>query len=263
MLTFTKNIFKTRMISTLIIDDEPHIRETLNHLLHKYCPKVKVIAEADSVASGVRAIREKVPELVLLDIKMNDGTGFDLLNHFENIDFKIIFITAYEEYAIRAFGYSAIDYILKPVNPEKLAEAVGRAEQMVQHSFNTQLNVLNENLKNPDKPDKTIVLKTQESIYIVDTGDIIHCESDGNYTTFKTMDDEKIVVSKILKEYDDLLSGSGFFRVHRSHLINLRHIKRFEKQDGGCVIMRNGNKIPVSTRGRERLLELFEEIAGK
>ncbi len=263
MFTFTKNIFKTRMLRTLIIDDEPHIRETLKHLLHKFCPEVKVVGEAESVASGIRAIREKVPDLVLLDIRLGDGTAFDLLNHFENIDFRIIFVTAYEKYAIQAFGFSAIDYILKPVNPEKLAEAVKRTGQMVQHSFNTQLNTLNENLKNPDKQNKTIILKTQENIYIVDTMDIIHCESDGNYTIFETMDNEKIIVSRILKEYDDLLSDSGFFRVHRSHLINLKHIKRFEKQDGGNVVMRNGNKIPVSTRGRERLLELFEKIAGK
>jgi len=263
MLTFTKNTTKTRMLRTLIIDDEPHIRETLIHLVQKFCPQVKVVGEAESVATGVRAIREKIPDLVLLDIKMDDGTGFDLLNHFDNIDFKIIFITAYEKYAIQAFGFSAIDYILKPVNPEKLAEAVTRAEQMVQNAFNTQLSTLKENLKSPDSPILKIILKTMDNIYLLDVQDIIHCASDGNYTIFETTNDEKIVISKNLKEYDDLLADSGFFRVHRSHLINLKHIRRFSKQDGGYVVMSNGAEVSVSTRGRERLLELFEEIAGK
>ncbi|MEZ5196999.1 MAG: LytTR family DNA-binding domain-containing protein [Bacteroidales bacterium] len=263
MLTFTKNTTKTRMLRTLIIDDEPHIRETLIHLVEKYCPQVKVVGEAESVASGIRAIREKIPELVLLDIKMDDGNGFDLLNHFENIDFKVIFITAYEKYAIQAFGFSAIDYLLKPVNPEKLAEAVKRAEQMVQQDFNTQLVTLKENLKTPENKNRKIILKTMENIYLLDVQEIIHCASDGNYTIFETINDEKIVVSKIIKEYDELLSDSGFFRVHRSHLINLKHIRRLSKQDGGYVVMSNGIEVPVSSRGRERLLELFEEIAGK
>jgi len=248
------------MLRTLIIDDEPPVRDTLLKLLQKTCPQVKLVGEASSVASGIRAIREKSPDLVLLDIKMDDGTGFDLLNYFKNINFKIIFITAFEEYAIQAFGFSAIDYILKPVNPEKLAEAVRRAEHLHQKEFNMQLDALRENLENPGKQNKKIILKTLESIFLFNVDDIIHCGSDGSYTVFETSDDQKIVVSKLLKDYDTLLSGSGFLRVHRSHLINLKHIKRFDKQDGGNVIMSNGSQIPVSTSGRERLLELFEEL---
>ncbi len=263
MLTFTKNRTKTRMLRTLIIDDERHIRETMNHLVQKYCPQLKLVGEAESVTTGIRAIRDKIPDLVLLDIKMDDGTGFDILKHFDSIDFKIIFITAYEKYAIQAFGFSAIDYILKPVNPEKLAEAVSRADQMTQNAFNTQLNTLKNNLKSPDSTKRKIILKTMENIYLLNVQDIIHCTSDGNYTIFETVNDEKIVISKTLKEYDDLLAESGFFRVHRSHLINLKHIKRFSKQDGGYIVMSNGDKVNVSSRGRERLLELFEEIAGK
>lgn len=250
------------MLRTLIIDDEPHIRETLNHLLKKFCPQVKVVGEADSVASGITEIRNKIPDLVLLDIKMEDGTGFDLIDHFENIAFNIIFVTAYQEYAIRAFGFSAIDYILKPINPEKLVDAVKRADQIVQSSFNTQLNTLKENLDLTENKNRKIILKTLENIYLLDVQDIIHCASDGNYTVFDTTDHQKIIVSKIIKEYDKLLSDSGFLRVHRSHLINLKHIKRLSKQDGGFVVMSNEMEVPVSTRGRERLLELFNEIAG-
>ncbi len=251
------------MLRTIIVDDEPHIRETLRHLLARFCPQTKVVGEAESVATGIREIREKVPDLVLLDIKMDDGTGFDLLDHFENIDFKIIFITAYEKYAIEAFGYSAIDYLLKPVNPDKLSDAVNRAEQTVLRTFNTQVDTLKANLKTPDSRERRIILKTLESIYLLDVGDIIHCESEGGYTVFHTLEHGTILVSRILKEYDDLLSEAGFFRVHRSHLINLKHLRRFDKQDGGFVMMSNGDKVPVSSSGRERLLELFDQLSGQ
>lgn len=248
------------MLRTLIIDDEPPVRETLLGLLDKICPQVKVVGEANNVKSGLIAIREKSPDLILLDIKMDDGTGFDLLNKIENINFKIIFITAYEEYAIRAFEFSAIDYILKPVNPEKLVEAVKRADCLHHGEFNTQLGALRENLDNPGRQNKKIILKNLESIFLLNVDDIICCRSDGSYTHFETCDGQKITVSKPLKDYGALLSGSGFLRVHRSHLINLKHIQRFNRQDGGYVVMSNEMQIPVSTSGRERLLELFEEI---
>lgn len=248
------------MLRTVIIDDESPVRETLSRLILKTCPQVKLVGEANSVKSGLIAIREKSPDLILLDIKMDDGTGFDLLKRIENINFKIIFVTAYEEYAIRAFEFSAIDYILKPVNPEKLVEAVKRADCLRQKEFNTQLGALRENLENPGKQNKKIILKTQESIFLLNIDEVIHCESDGSYTIFETANQQRILVSKVLKDYDHLLSDSGFLRVHRSHLINLKHIKRFDRQDGGYVIMSNGAQISVSTSGRERLLELFEEL---
>jgi len=251
------------MLRTIIIDDEPHIRETLRHMLRKFCPQVRLVGEADSVATGIREIREKAPELVLLDIKMDDGTGFDLLDKCENIDFKIIFITAYEQYAIRAFGFSAIDYLLKPVNPEKLADAVKRVEQLVQSSFITQLDTLKKNLNTPVDKDRKIILRTLDNIYLLDVQDIIHCASDGSYTVFDTLEEGRITVSKGIKIYDDLLSDSGFLRVHRSHLINLKHVRRFSKQDGGLVVMKNNIEVPASTKGRERLMELFEEMEGK
>ncbi len=262
MTTFTGKIIK-KMLRVLIIDDESPVRATLRGLLDKTCPQVKIVGEATSVASGIRAIREKSPDLVLLDIKMDDGTGFDLLKRFENINFKIIFVTAYEEYAIRAFEFSAIDYILKPVNPEKLVEAVKRADCLRQKEFNTQLGALRENLENPGKQNKKIILKNQESIFLLNIDEVIHCESDGSYTIFETANQQRILVSKVLKDYDHLLSDSGFLRVHRSHLINLKHIKRFDRQDGGYIIMSNGAQISVSTSGRERLLELFDELGNE
>lgn len=248
------------MLRALIIDDEPPVRATLRSLLDKTCPDVKLVGEASSVKTGLTAIREKSPDLILLDIKMDDGTGFDLLNQFDHINFKIIFITAYEEYAIRAFEFSAIDYILKPVNPEKLVNAVKRAAQLKGNDFNTQLRALKEIIQNPGGSIKKIVLKSMESIFLLNVDDIVHCCSDGSYTVFETVSNQKIIISKVLKEYDTLLSGSGFFRIHRSHLVNLKHITRFDRHDGGYVVMSNGDKLPVSTGGRERLLELFEEL---
>ncbi len=251
-----------KLLRTLIIDDEAPVRNTLTGLLKKTCPRVKIVGEADGVENGLKAIRERSPDLVLLDIKMNDGTGFDLLKHFDNIPFRIIFITAYGEFALRAFEFAAVDYLLKPVNPEKLVTAVERAGQLKQTEFNIQLEALKENLADPGRQDKKIILKTQESIFLCHINDIIHCASDGSYTVFEILDGQSIMVSRILKEYEALLSGSGFLRVHRSHLVNLRHIKRFDRQGGGQLVMSNGCEVPVSTTGRERLLELFDELTG-
>jgi two-component system, LytTR family, response regulator len=262
MTIFTKNS-STKMLRTLIIDDEPHIRETLQGLLISFCPQVKVIGQAGSVKDGEKEIRQKRPDLVLLDIKMGDGTGFDLLNRFVNIDFRIILVTAWEKYAIQAFGFSAIDYLLKPVNPEKLVEAVERAANTIQSNYNMQLKALRQNLQETGHAGKKIILRTNENIYLLDVQEIIHCYADGNYTVFETNAGEKIMVSKILKEYGDLLADSGFLRVHRSHLINLKHIRRLSKMDGGAVVMSNGIEVPVSTSGKERLLELIEEIESK
>lgn len=250
------------MLRTLIIDDEKPVRDTLSGLLKKICPQVMLVGEADGVKTGLHAIRENSPDLVLLDIKMDDGTGLDLLHQIENINFKIIFITAYEEFAIKAFEFSAIDYILKPVNPEKLEKAVKQAERLKQHVFITQISALKANLEDPGNQNKKIIIKNRESIFLLNVDDILHCESDGSYTIVETKDNQKIIVSKVLKEYDKLLSESGFIRIHRSHLINLKHIKRFDKQDGGILLMSNNTWVPVSTTGRVRLLELFDELEG-
>ncbi len=251
------------MLRTIIIDDEAHVRDTLSTMLGEYCSQAKVVGEAHSVTSGISAIRNKIPDLILLDIKMNDGTGFDLLEAFNPINFKIIFVTAYEQHAIEAFRFSAVDYLLKPVNPEKLTDAVQRAENLVQQTFNKQLDALRENLDPINTKNKKIIIKTSDNIYLLNTRDIIHCASDDCYTIIESVAEEKIIVSKVLKEYDDLLSNHGFFRAHRSHLVNLQHVKRFEKQEGGYVVMTNNQKIPVSSRARERLLELFEQMAEK
>ncbi len=249
------------MLHVLIIDDEPHICDSLNKLLVRHCPDVVVSGTANSVATGITAILDLHPDLVLLDIQMADGTGFDLLNALPVIDFKIIFVTAFDQFAVQAFRFSAVDYLLKPVNPEFLAEAVTRAGKQIREHQDLEIQALRENLKNIDSQHKKIIMKTAENVYLLNMQDIVCCESDNNYTSVHFINGEKIVVSKTLKEYDEMLVGCGFYRVHKSFLINLAHIKRFEKQEGGYIVLINEMKIPVASRKREEMIELMERMA--
>jgi two-component system, LytTR family, response regulator len=249
------------MLRTLIIDDEAHMRDSLAKLLARLCPQVTVIATASGVESGIKAIHEHHPDLVLLDIQMEDGTGFELLHSFPTLEFKVIFVTAYDQYALQAFRFSAVDYLLKPVNPELLVLAIDRSEQLIREHFNVQMNALHENMKAISRQDKKIILKTADQIYLLDLKNIVCCESDSCYTNIITSDGGKIMVSKTLKEYEEMLTGCGFYRVHKSHLINLAHIKRFERQDGGYLVLTNDLRVPVASRKREEMLELLEKMA--
>jgi two-component system LytT family response regulator len=249
------------MVRVVLIDDEDHIRDSLLKLLERNCQQVSVIGTASGVHSGIRIIRELNPDLVLLDIQMNDGTGFDLLQAFPRVDFKVIFITAYDQYALQAFRFSAIDYLLKPVNPEHLVSAIGRAALFIRDHFNMQIEALYENLRSVSRQDKKIILKTTEQIHLLDLKNIVTCESDSCYTTVHTIEGEHIMVAKTLKEYEEMLAGCGFYRAHKSHLINLAHIKRFDRQDGGYIVLTNDMKIPVASRKREEMMALLEKMA--
>lgn len=245
------------MISIAIIDDEQKARETIINILGLSDFEIEIVGEADNVDSAFKLIQEKAPDIVLLDINLPDGNGFDLLKKFEKINFKTIFITAHEEYAVQAFKFSAIDYILKPIRAAELFAAIEKA----QDSFNKEETVLKIStlLSNLEKL-KKIVLKTSESIHIVNVQQIIRCQADVNYTTFFLEGGETLLVSKPLKEYDDLLCKTGFFRTHQSHLVNLEHILRYDKKDGGCLYMDNKTVVPVSTRKKEELFHLFETM---
>lgn len=250
------------MLRTIVIDDEESVRKTLEKLVKRYCPNIRMVAEADGVESGIKAIKKHHPDLVLLDIKMDDGTGFDLLKQLEPVDFKVIFITAYDQYAIKAIKFSALDYLLKPIDPEDLTEAINKAEKLIVNELNQQLNTLEENMLTQEKSKKKIILKTFDNIHLVKLIDIVYCESQDNYTNFNLLGDKKILVSNTLKEYDEMLSEFGFFRAHKSYLINLMHIDRFEKADGGSVVLNNEIKIPVASRKKDQLLEMLHKIAG-
>jgi len=259
MFNFRKKS-ELNMLRTIIIDDEPHVRKTLARMVEEECSNVILLKSADGVKSGLKAINEQNPDLVLLDIQMDDGTGFDLLKKAEPINFKVIFITAFDQYAIQAFKFSAIDYLLKPVDPEDLVQAVNRAEQMVQEDFSTQLKVLDDNLKTQETKGKKIILRTSETVHLLKVNDISYCESDMSYTQFYLADGQKILVSRTLKEFEDMLKEFGFFRVHKSFLVNLFAISKFEKADGGYLVMENNDRVPVATRKKDELMELFERL---
>ncbi|MBM3435377.1 MAG: response regulator transcription factor [Bacteroidetes bacterium] len=245
------------MISIAIIDDESKARETIINILSLSKTDIRIAGEAGSVSSGFELISREHPDLVLLDINMPDGTGFDLLKKFEKIPFKVVFITAHEEYAIKAFKFSAIDYILKPIMAGDLLQAVDKAnESKSKQDTEIKLTAL---LSNLDKIRK-IVLKTAESIHIIQVKNIIRCEADINYTTFYLDNNEKLLVSKTLKDYVDLLEHSGFFRPHQSHLVNLDHIVRYDKTEGGHLVMSDDAIVPVSTRKKEELFSIFEKM---
>ncbi len=245
----------------IIIDDEDRARKSIADLIKLTNHNFELLGEGQDVKSGITAIKEHQPDLVLLDINMPDGTGFDLLKSFDNIDFKVIFITAYEEYAIQAFEFSAIDYILKPVDPAKLLDALNKAHTLVeQESISLKLNALFANIETSATESKKLILKTAENIYIVNTSDIIRCESDSGYTNFFLVDGKKILVSRNLKDYEDMFNGFGFFRIHQSHLINLKYIDHYSKIEGGSVIMKDNSTIPVSRRKKDAFLKLLEMI---
>ncbi|MCB2221302.1 MAG: LytTR family DNA-binding domain-containing protein [Bacteroidetes bacterium] len=248
------------MIRTIIIDDELHIREMIEQILSDQCSEVQVVASVGSVAEGLNAIQNSVPDLLLLDIKMPDGTGFDLLQKLENISFKIIFITAFEEHAIKAFQFSAVDYLLKPVDTEGLIRSIQRAVHTIQAEMSLKLNTLFGNINAKESDQKKIILKTLDQIHVIRINEIIHLESDQNYTVFHVSDGKKILVSRTLKDFEEMLGEHSFFRVHKSHLINLGYIDRFEKAEGGTVVMSNASRIPVASRKRDQLLELFEKF---
>lgn len=248
-------------LKILIVDDEQPVRDMLEKVVAEYCDGVEVCGTANSVKQGIEYFHRLAPDILFLDINLPDGSGFDLLAQIEDAAPKTIFITAYDEYAIQAFRISAVDYILKPINIDDLVAAVDKCkEQAERENLGEKLKVLVQNLDDTKTDEKKIVLKTQESIYIVKVTDIIRCESDHNYTMFYLKNQAKLLVSRTLKDFETLLTGYGFFRTHQSHLINLNYIARFDKADGGELVLTDNSRVPVSVRKRDELFELFNQF---
>ncbi len=248
------------MTKVVIIDDEVNARDSLKQLLNLYCPDVTVVGDADSVASGIECILSNNPDLVFLDIKMPDGTGFDLLSRIKKINFKIIFVTAYEEFALKAFKFNAIDYLTKPLEPEELVNAVSKGStHSNDESVNESIKLLIENISKPSVPHKKIVLKTLNTIHVVEIDHIIRCESDRNYTAFHLVDQEHILISRSMREFEEMLEGYGFFRVHNSHLINLNFVSSFKK-DELILVLKDNTTIPVAYRKRDELLSIIRSL---
>ncbi len=247
-------------MKTVIIDDEINARQTIRKMIDQECEGVEIIGEAGDVKNGLNIINTYKPDIVLLDIQLPDGSGFDLLDKLDDYDFKLIFITAYEEYAVKAFKFSAIDYLLKPFDPDEVEKAVSRAkEAMAKEDTQLKLNAFLSNIENISKEVKKIVLKTSDSIHLVNVQDIIRCQADCNYTYFYLYGGKKLVVSKTLKEFDTMLTPYGFFRVHQSHLVNLNYLDHFKKENEK-IVLKDQTSVPVSHRKKEQLIQIFNQM---
>lgn len=247
-------------IRTILVDDETASRETISRHLRDGVPEVTVIAEAGSVQSAVEKIQSAKPQLLLLDISLKDGTGFDILHQLPEKDFEVIFITAYEKYAIEAFRFSAVDFLLKPVEPGTLREAVLKAIEKIElRQFKNRWEVLVHNLSVEKSVNKRLAIATNTGFEFLQINMIIRCESNSNYTVFHLPGGKKITTSRHLGFYEDLLPVGIFCRIHHSHLINLNYIERYIKGRGGSVIMKDGAELEVSQRRRD---EFLGKIAG-
>lgn len=248
------------MYKVILIDDEKKVQDSLNYILENFSKDVEVVGTAYNVETGVEIIKTLQPDIVFLDIEMPDGTGFDLLQQFSKIKFSLIFCTGHNGFAIKAFKYNAIDYVLKPFDIEDVIVAVEKAKE----NFNLkQKDVTIKQLleyNGSEKKAEKILLKTSTDVFIVQISDIYNCESEKGYTTFKFEGEKKITVSKNLKEYEDLLKKHNFIKTHQSHLVNLNFVERYIKKNGGYVVMKNGREIPISTRKKESFMFALEKI---
>lgn len=250
------------MISAVIIDDEQHCIDRLNRLITGYCKQsVELLGGFQTIEEGVNAIKTLQPDLVFLDVEIYDQTGFDLLKQFSEINFEVIFTTAFEKYAIQAFRFSAVDYLLKPIDRDNLIQALERVEKKISNGeMSKKLEVLLHNIKDIGGQSKKISVPTINGLMFIPVNDIIRCHSNINYTTIILKDKKKYTVAKTLKEFESLLTEYNFFRVHNSHLINLFYIKSYQKGKGGSVLMTDHSEIEVSIRRKEQLLKRLSEM---
>lgn len=248
------------MIRSVIVDDEPKNLKILSKLLGEFCPDVEVVGKADKRAQAIELIKNEKPDLVFLDIAMPGGDAFDLLDKLQPVEFEIIFVTAYDQYTLTAFKYSAVDYLMKPVNIEELQSAVARAisrKQLKQNNLQQLGELLNNLNKQQASAFNKIALPSQDGLVFIDISEIVRCEASGTYTHIYKSDKKKLVVSRRLSEYEDLLPSAKFFRIHHSHIINLDHVVKYHRGRGGFVEMTDGAMLELATRRKEEFLALF------
>jgi two-component system, LytTR family, response regulator len=243
------------MIRAIIIDDEMHCRRTLDILLKEYCPEVQVLEQCDNGENGAEAIKRLGPDLVFLDIEMPHVNGFEMLEQFSEIHFAVIFTTGYDQYAIKAFRFSALDYLLKPINQDELKKAVQKVSQQVHYPLPQQLEILLQKLRQQAPLIHKIALPTMEGLQLISVDSIISCISDSNYTILLLKDKQKITISRTLKETEEILEEHSFLRVHNSNIVNLNEISKYIKGEGGYLIMSDGSAVDVSRSRKESLLK--------
>jgi two-component system LytT family response regulator len=241
---------------TIIIDDEASTRGALHALLTHYCPDVTVIGQAASAEAGFQLLRAQTPDLLFLDVEMPLGNGFDLLDALGEVAFDIIFTTAHDQYALRALKACALDYLLKPVGVADLRAAVAKAQRQ-QAPATAQLSTFYDNLRGPASGGGKVVLPTMQGFEVVDVAHVVRCQADDNYTLFVLDNKEKILVSRTLKEYEELFADYDFLRIHQSHLVNAAHVKRYIKGSGGYVQLTDDSIIEVSRRKKDELMQRF------
>jgi len=248
------------MLKAIIVDDEKISRDILHDYLVKYCPDVTILEQCDSVKTGLAAIEKYQPDILFLDVEMPKGNGFDLLEQVKDINFETVFVTAFDNYAIQALNYSAAYYILKPVSIDELITAVEKIKAQKQKSTSgLHTKVLLENIKAKSLEQHKIVLPLQDGFEVVNIKDIIHCDAHDNFTDFYFVSKQKMMICRTLKFYEELLSESGFMRVHKSHLVNLDHVSKYKRGKGGQLTMSNGSVIDVSPNKKEELMLQFEK----
>lgn len=247
-------------MKVLLLDDEVGARATIKSYLQQMPTPPSELKEVDSVNAALELLRDWQPDLAFLDINLPDGLGFDVLAQLglDRITFKVIFISAYDTYAIKAFKYNAIDYILKPVDPMEFQQSVSKALKNMQTA--DQLRNLQGDFQGDTRTLNKLVLKDHQSIRLVPIDDIIRCQSENNYTLFFLTNGEELLITRTLKEYEELLKGRLFFRPHKSHLINLKHLHRFDKAEGGSIHLSDGSSVPLSRFKKEVFLQLLDQL---
>lgn len=243
----------------LIIEDEEQAISALKSELKTHCQKIEIIGEAKSIKEAIEKIKMLQPELIFLDIQLSDGLGFEVLNLFKENNFKVIFTTAYSQYAIKAIKFSALDYLLKPIDSDELIAAVGKAMKSSKETENIKIENFIQN-QNETPFRKKIALHTAEGISIFELENIIKCSAESNYTCLYFTNGKKMLASKTLKDFEDLLSASGFERIHHSHIINLNHLVSFINKDGGYVILSDKSTLPVSQRKKSNLVNALNNL---
>ena len=249
------------MLKAIIVDDEKHCSDRLGMLLHKHLKSVQVIKICSTITEAKRAIENENPDVVFLDIQLNDNTGFDLLSQIKNINFEVIFTTGYDNYAIKAFKFSALDYLLKPIDKDDLKESINKLKKQEGLKNTIQkIETLFHNFKNNVGHSKRLAIPTLEGLIMVDATKIIHLQSDINYTHIFISSGKKITTPKTLKYFNEILDMPYFFRIHKSHMVNLSFVESYRKGKGGHVVLTNGSKLEVAVRRKEQLLQKLNSI---
>ncbi len=249
-------------INCVIIDDEPNNVENLQGILTKWCPDVTIVATATNAEDGIEIIKACKPDLVFLDIQMPEQSGFDVLKAFASINFEVIFITAYDQYGIQAIKFSALDYLLKPVDIADVQQAVEKAKAKVSaKQQNHNIENLLAYIKSTQKESPKIALPTMQETRYVKVDQIVRCEASNNYTTFFMHNGDEVLVCKTLKEFTELLKPYGFQRPHQSHLVNFQYVKSLLKEDGGMLLMEDKNKVPISRQNLDTIKKALNNMS--